>query len=122
MTLSYRPFYCNQSERIISHPSHARSPRLRALVPRRIMERLEENLCSGNTQYSPISVPASGIGPLATHKKTSILLILFLGPRTSSTPQLRKPDLLEEIYRNRVPNLLGGGNEDKTAKKQLSSK
>lgn len=47
------------------------------------MERLEENLCSGNTQYFPISAPTSGIRPLPHIKDVNTANIVFGGPPPS---------------------------------------
>lgn len=47
------------------------------------MDKLEENLCSGNTQYFPISVVASGIRPLPHIKDVNTDNIVFRGPPPS---------------------------------------
>lgn len=44
------------------------------------MDRLEENLYSGNTQYFPISAAASGIRPLPYIKDVNTANIVFGGP------------------------------------------
>lgn len=44
------------------------------------MDRLGETLCSGNTQYFPISVVASGIRPLPHIKDVNTANIVFGGP------------------------------------------
>ena len=49
------------------------------------MGRLEENLCSGNTQYFPISVVASGIRPLPHIKDVNTANIVFGCPPPSSS-------------------------------------
>lgn len=47
------------------------------------MDRLGENLCSGNTRYYPISVVASGISPLPHIKVVNTANIVFGGPPPS---------------------------------------
>lgn len=47
------------------------------------MDRLGENLCSGNTQYFPISAVASGIRPLPHIKDVNSANIVFGGPPPS---------------------------------------
>lgn len=45
--------------------------------PEHIMDRLDKNLCSGNTQYFPISAAASGIRPLPHIKDVNTANICF---------------------------------------------
>lgn len=47
------------------------------------MDRLGENLCSGNTQYFPISAVACGIRPLPHIKDVNTANIAFGGPPPS---------------------------------------
>lgn len=52
------------------------------------MDGLEENLCSGYTQYFPISTVATGIRPLPHIKDVNTANIVFGGPPPSSNYSL----------------------------------
>lgn len=52
------------------------------------MDGLDENLCSGNTQYFPISAAAPGIRPLPHIKDVNTANIVFGGPPPSQTYNL----------------------------------
>lgn len=47
------------------------------------MDRLGENLCSGKTQYFPVSVVATGIRPLQHIKVVNTANIVFGSPPPS---------------------------------------
>lgn len=66
--------------------------------PRHIMDGLDENLCSGNTQYFPISTPASGIRPLPHIRDVNTANICFWRCRPFSELQPVQPDPFDKIY------------------------